>query len=80
MASGFVACCASPLHWQVHISYLEIYNETGYDLLDKDREVKALEDLTRVRKALPQGFRGLMHSLAFRMLGLRVGVRFVAGQ
>lgn len=34
---------------QVHISYLEIYNEIGYDLLDREREEKALEELTRVR-------------------------------
>lgn len=33
---------------QVHISYLEIYNEAGYDLLEADREVKAMEDLTQV--------------------------------
>ena len=29
----------------MHVSYLEIYNEIGYDLLDPDREVLALEDL-----------------------------------
>jgi hypothetical protein len=34
---------------QVHISYLEIYNDDGYDLLDADREIKAMEDLQRVR-------------------------------
>ncbi len=33
---------------QVHISYLEIYNEAGYDLLDPGREVAKLEDLPRV--------------------------------
>ena len=33
---------------QVHISYLEIYNEVGYDLLDPDREVKGIEDLPQV--------------------------------
>ena len=33
---------------QVHVSYLEIYNETGFDLLDPDREVKAMEDLPQV--------------------------------
>lgn len=33
---------------QVHISYLEILNEAGYDLLDPDREVRLLEDLPRV--------------------------------
>jgi hypothetical protein len=30
---------------QVYISYLEIYNEVGYDLLDPTREVQAMEDL-----------------------------------
>ena len=34
--------------FQVHISYLEIYNNTGYDLLDPDREIRSLEDLPRV--------------------------------
>jgi kinesin family protein 6/9 len=33
---------------QVHISYLEIYNEIGYDLLDPTREVQAMEDLPQV--------------------------------
>ncbi|KAF6266655.1 kinesin family member 6 [Scenedesmus sp. NREL 46B-D3] len=34
--------------FQVHISYLEIYNEVGYDLLDPTREVQAMEDLPQV--------------------------------
>eukprot|EP00877_Chromochloris_zofingiensis_P015099 jgi/Chrzof1/9843/Cz04g18020.t1 len=34
--------------FQVHISYLEIYNEVGYDLLDPNRDVKAMEDLPQV--------------------------------
>ncbi|KAK9811828.1 hypothetical protein WJX72_010914 [[Myrmecia] bisecta] len=34
--------------YTVHISYLEIYNEVGYDLLDPNREVQMLEDLPRV--------------------------------
>lgn len=33
--------------WEVHISYLEIYNEVGYDLLDPSHESKGLEDLPR---------------------------------
>lgn len=33
----------------LHISYLEIYCEAGYDLLQPGREVQALEDLPRVR-------------------------------
>lgn len=40
---------------QVRVSYLEIYNEIGYDLLDPDREVKALEDLTRVSQTPKPG-------------------------
>eukprot|EP00798_Chlamydomonas_sp_ICE-L_P003531 gene3531-13598_t len=35
--------------YQVHISYLEIYNDTGYDLLDPGREVSAMEDLRQVK-------------------------------
>ncbi|KXZ55340.1 KLP1 protein [Gonium pectorale] len=34
--------------YTVHISYLEIYNNDGYDLLDADREIKAMEDLQQV--------------------------------
>ncbi|KAG2448579.1 hypothetical protein HYH02_006470 [Chlamydomonas schloesseri] len=34
--------------YSVHISYLEIYNNEGYDLLDAEREVKALKDLQQV--------------------------------
>eukprot|EP00474_Spongospora_subterranea_P001867 CRZ02325.1 hypothetical protein [Spongospora subterranea] len=32
----------------VHISYLEIYNNNGYDLLDPDHDNKKLEDLQKV--------------------------------
>ena len=55
------------LHLQVHISYLEIYNETGYDLLDPNREIEMLEDLPKVRvpsntqKCPPVGSSGLLH-------------------
>ena len=38
----------SGAQFQVHISYLEIYNNTGYDLLDPSHETKRLEDLPRV--------------------------------
>jgi kinesin family protein 6/9 len=38
----------------VKISYLEIYNETGYDLLDPDREVMALEDMPKVSSSYPK--------------------------
>eukprot|EP00116_Pleurobrachia_bachei_P000137 sb/3460399/ len=34
--------------YTMHISYLEIYNENGYDLLDPAKEVTRLEDLPRV--------------------------------
>ncbi|KAL2630068.1 hypothetical protein R1flu_014754 [Riccia fluitans] len=34
--------------YQLHFSYMEIYNETGYDLLNPDHETKALEDLPKV--------------------------------
>lgn len=39
--------------YTLHFSYLEIYNETGYDLLNPDHETKRLEDLPKV---------GLSHS------------------
>lgn len=31
--------------YSISVSYLEIYNETGYDLLDGDRDMKRLEDM-----------------------------------
>eukprot|EP00210_Caulerpa_lentillifera_P000893 g864.t1 len=34
--------------YSVHVSYLEIYNDVVYDLLDPDREVKDIDDLPRV--------------------------------
>ncbi|CAJ0968388.1 unnamed protein product, partial [Ranitomeya imitator] len=34
--------------YTVHISYLEIYNECGYDLLDQKHEASKLEDLPKV--------------------------------
>jgi kinesin family protein 6/9 len=34
--------------YEMRISYLEIYNETGYDLLDTNRDAKRLEDLAKV--------------------------------
>ncbi|KAJ3025970.1 UNVERIFIED_CONTAM: Kinesin- protein 6 [Siphonaria sp. JEL0065] len=36
-------------HYEIGISYLEIYNECGYDLLDSTRDAKKLEDLPKVR-------------------------------
>lgn len=32
----------------MHISYMEIYNETIYDLLDPEKEIKKMEDLPKV--------------------------------
>jgi hypothetical protein len=40
---------ANKLLMQVSISYLEIYNEVGYDLLDPGRDIRGLEDLQRVQ-------------------------------
>uniref|UniRef100_A0A663LLN8 Kinesin-like protein n=1 Tax=Athene cunicularia TaxID=194338 RepID=A0A663LLN8_ATHCN len=34
--------------YTTHVSYLEIYNECGYDLLDSRHEASRLEDLTKV--------------------------------
>lgn len=34
--------------YTTHISYLEIYNEVGYDLLDRQHEASNMEDLPSV--------------------------------
>jgi kinesin family protein 6/9 len=34
--------------YTIHFSYLEIYNETGIDLLNPDHETKSLEELPKV--------------------------------
>ena len=39
----------SDMQFKAYVSYLELYNETGYDLLDPSHETKALEDLPKVR-------------------------------
>lgn len=36
------------IEFKAYISYLELYNEQGYDLLDQSHETKALEDLPKV--------------------------------
>ena len=36
------------VEFKAYISYLELYNEQGYDLLDDSTETKALEDLPKV--------------------------------
>ncbi|XP_062829649.1 kinesin-like protein KIF6 isoform X4 [Anolis carolinensis] len=38
----------SSMVYTIHISYLEIYNDCGYDLLDPRHEASKLEDLPRV--------------------------------
>ncbi|XP_041828622.1 kinesin-like protein KIF6 isoform X2 [Melanotaenia boesemani] len=38
----------SSMIYTTHISYLEIYNEVGYDLLDSQHEASRLEDLQKV--------------------------------
>lgn len=35
--------------WQVEVSYMEIFNESGYDLLDPKRAIRHVEDLRRVQ-------------------------------
>ena len=42
--------------YSAHISYLEIYNEVGYDLLDPRHEASRLEDLPLVPLFLPPSF------------------------
>jgi hypothetical protein len=37
------------MSYTIRVSYLEIYNNNGYDLLDPEHETKNLEDLPRVR-------------------------------
>nr|XP_019940257.1 PREDICTED: kinesin-like protein KIF6 [Paralichthys olivaceus] len=41
-------CQDSSMVYTIHISYLEIYNDTGYDLLDSRQEASRLEDLPKV--------------------------------
>ncbi len=57
----------SDSQYSVHISYLEIYNETGYDLLDPDREIKALEDLPKVSVMEDED-----QQISYRNLGLHL--------
>ncbi|KAI9004755.1 P-loop containing nucleoside triphosphate hydrolase protein [Gaertneriomyces semiglobifer] len=46
-------------HYEVSVSYLEIYNEVGYDLLDNSRDAKKLEDLPKV--SLQEDEEGRIH-------------------
>ena len=34
--------------YTVQVSYMEIYNENGFDLLDPNKEVTRMEDLPKV--------------------------------
>lgn len=36
------------MQFKMYVSYLELYNEDGYDLLDQSQENKALEELPKV--------------------------------
>lgn len=42
--------------YTTHISYLEIYNEAGYDLLNPQHEASRLEDLPSVSVFDPCSF------------------------
>jgi kinesin family protein 6/9 len=55
---------SSELQCTLRISYLEIYNDKGYDLLDPAHEHKSLEELPRV--ILLEGENGMVH---FKNLG-----------
>jgi hypothetical protein len=70
--------------YSVTVSYLELYNEEGYDLLDPTREVKRLEDLPKARAGASagagagscmQGIQGQLGPLGLaEALGTRVSV------
>ena len=46
--------------YEVLVSYMEVYNETAYDLLDPEHEGKALEELSRV--TLQEDEEGRVHA------------------
>ena len=48
--------------FSIYISYLEIYNEAGYDLLDPSQDTKALEELPCVACPVARCF--CRHSVA----------------
>lgn len=49
LAAVYAEIARRPTHtYTVQCSYLELYNEEGFDLLDPSREVKRLEDLPKV--------------------------------
>ena len=39
----------------VRVSYIEIYNDTGYDLLDPERETRGIEDIRKLQKVRASG-------------------------
>jgi hypothetical protein len=58
MISIFVFCFRSKQLYCRYISYLELYNDKGYDLLDSNRdESRKLEDLPQVLSAHFHPFR-----------------------
>ena len=69
-----VSCMYYSLHWcvqspekifSVHVSYLEIYNEHGYDLLDPRHEASKLDDLPLVNRACLQVVKTVITCLVF---------------
>ena len=50
---------SSDTQYEVRVSYLEIYNESGYDLLEPSHETKGLEDLPKV--SLQEDTEGRIH-------------------
>ena len=51
--------------FSVHVSYLEIYNEHGYDLLDPRHEASKLDDLPLVHRACLQVVKTVITCLVF---------------
>ena len=51
--------------FSVHVSYLEIYNEHGYDLLDPRHEASKLDDLPLVNRACLQVVKTVITCLVF---------------
>ena len=51
--------------FSVHVSYLEIYNEHGYDLLDPRHEASKLDDLPLVNGACLQVVKTVITCLVF---------------
>ena len=59
-----------------HVSYMEIYNEQGFDLLNESSGAKALQDLPRVRMMEDEHGprrRPVVHSWIVRLVSIRRG-------